>query len=185
MGRRPGTTTVLLLGSIVLLLAIAIGNGMGNRVLGQIATRGAVGERTPVPLASASPADSAASRVLWKRRQVLSVATDPAFPDPRITPEPEIPATPRPRPTPSPAPKRTAVPSSAPTEAASPQTTPDTTYTSPPLPIPLASHEPDATSMPSPVPTLPARGNARGNAAGAIRAYPTLPPVSQPSSGPN
>jgi hypothetical protein len=105
-----------------LLIAIAIGNNMGNRVLSQVAGRnGGFFQSvmaTPVPLET-----RAASEVNWKKVQVMSVATDPAFPDPRVTPEP----------TPEPTPRPTRKPTPEPTAA----------YTSPPLALPLVTHGPE------------------------------------------
>ncbi len=132
MGPRAGLSTVLLLASVTLLVAIWVGNGMGSRVLGQITSRPDL-TITPMPLPSPTAAD-AASAVGWKRTQVMSVATDPGFPDPRVTPEPPVVATPRRTPTPKPSP--------------SPSPRSEVPYTSPPLPLPLASHEPDETSSP-------------------------------------
>jgi len=186
MGRKQGLSTVLVLGAIVLLVAILVGNNMGNRVLGQIATRGGGGVSTPIPLASTPPPDSAANRALWKRRQVLSVATDPAFPDPRITPEPEVTATPRPRRVESdPAVRRTPRAAAKRTDAPAVEATPDTTYTAPPVPLvsPTRAEEtiaPDATQSLAPRPVAP-----RPSAPAANRNFPTLPPVTQPSSNPN
>jgi hypothetical protein len=130
LGPRAGVSTVLIAGALVLLIAIAIGNNMGNRVLGQIGSRAAGAVATPVPSPSAGDEDDGVSHVLWKRRQVLSVATDPAFPDPRVTPEPPPPPPP---PTPS-----------APSDGSS--TAPP--YTSPPMPIPLVSHDAGETTAP-------------------------------------
>ncbi len=178
MNRRPGTSVVLVLGALVLLAAIAVGNSMGSRVIGQIASRSAEAAATPIPLASTPPPDSAASRVLWKRRHVLSIATDPAFPDPRITPEPEIPATPRPRPaTPKPKPRATydlSTPTDEITPDASPgQATPPAA--SPATPDALRTSDeptpPQATPTPGPRATTRARGHNT----------PTPQPVPQPS----
>jgi hypothetical protein len=146
MGPRAGISSVLVLGGIVLLISIVVGNSMGNRVLGQVASRGNDFAPSPIASPSADASDSAASELSWKRRQVLSVATDPGFPDPRITPEPVIPATPRPRPKPTPTP--TPEPSPLFDETESP-------YTSPPLPIPIVSHDPNEQSDPygEPIPT--------------------------------
>lgn len=139
MGPRAGLSTVLVCGALVLLTAIAIGNNMGNRVLGQIANRGPGAVVTPVPSPSVGDEDNA-DQVLWKRRRVLSVATDPAFPDPRVTPQPPPPPI-----TPRPAPQQTRTPRPTPSaledEAAPP-------YTSPPMPIPLVSHPAGETSPP-------------------------------------
>jgi hypothetical protein len=145
MGPRAGLSTVLVAGAFVLLIAIAIGNNMGNRVLGQIGSRSAGAVATPIPSPSVSADDDAAGHVLWKRRQVLSVATDPAFPDPRVTPEPPPPpppSTPRPKPaaTRTPAPRITEQPDD--TGSSAPP------YTSPPMPIPLVTHSGDETATP-------------------------------------
>ncbi len=188
MGRRRGLSSVLILGAIVLVVAIFVGNNMGNRVLGAIASR-AGGAATPIPIPSASAADTVTSRALWKRRQVLSVATDPAFPDPRITPEPPIPATPKPELTLSPRVfhRRSPVPSDAtgPAEA-----TPDTRYTSPPVPVP-ATHAADETIAPDEVQTLAPRAAVSPRTpALAPRGVPTTransspPPVPIPSFNP-
>ena len=90
---------MLIVGAIVLLISIIVGNSMGNRVLGQVANREGDFAPSPVATPTADPADNASAQLSWKRRQVLSVATDPGFPDPRITPEPVFAPTPRPRPT--------------------------------------------------------------------------------------
>lgn len=186
MGRRPGLSTVLVLGAIVLVVAIFVGQSMGNRVLGAIASKTG-GESTPIPIPSSSAlADTVTSRALWKRRQVLSVATDPAFPDPRITPEPEIPATPRPRPKPTPAPADTNVDRTDFTPA--PARTPNTNYTSPGLAAPLATHNPDETSAPDEGPSGAPRASARPQTTPprgqTPRPFPSLPPVSFPSLSP-
>jgi hypothetical protein len=128
MGPRTGLSAILIVGALVLLVAIAVGNNMGNRVLGQIPERIPALAATPIPSPTAASNDSPLSQALWKRRQVLSVATDPAFPDPRVTPEPPVPATPKPTPKPTPS------PSPSPTDER-----PDSDYTSPPLPIPLST----------------------------------------------
>jgi hypothetical protein len=84
---RIGLSGLLAIGGGVLLVAIAIGNSMGNRVLS--AAGGSSGGLLRSVTATAVPVESrAASEVNWKKIQVMSVATDPAFPDPRITPEP-------------------------------------------------------------------------------------------------
>ena len=85
------------------------------------------------------PAPDATDRTFknWKRLQVVAVATDPAFPDPRVTRTPS----PRPAATPPPAP-RTALP--APTVKS--------VYTPPPLPIPIVSHDPNEVETEPPLP---------------------------------
>ncbi|GAC1442147.1 MAG: hypothetical protein NVS3B17_08390 [Vulcanimicrobiaceae bacterium] len=191
MGRRAGLSVVLVLGAIALGIAIYVGNSMGNRVLGQIATHGSGVAATPIPQVTTPPPDTPASRALWKRRQVLSVATDPAFPDPRITPEPEIPATPRP-PRIEPRPRIRHAPITAvpkPTVASEPEPTPDTTYTSPAVAVPTASHAPEETISPDATqslapragPTATSRATPRALATAAARTAPTLPPVTVPS----
>lgn len=108
---------------IVLLASVVIGQQIGNHtIFGSTEHRVEVPEQkiTPVP-EETGPNEAIAKN--WKRLQVVSVATDPAFPDPRVTPPP----TPSPRPTPSPKP--------------SPTVNPAEVYTSPPLPLPLVSPE--------------------------------------------
>jgi hypothetical protein len=133
--RRPRTALVLVGMGVVLLAAIAIGQQIGERtIFGADATQRRVAvpglSVTPVPGDTAGP-DEAISRN-WKRLQIVSVATDPAFPDPRVTPPP----------TPSPKPTR------SPTPAPTPTPTPVDLYTSPPLPVPIESHDP--TESPTP-----------------------------------
>jgi hypothetical protein len=132
---------LLVAGALVLLVSILIGQRLGDRVLLQSEQRLPLAGTaiTPVPLPSATDPGDLRD---WKRLQVVSVATDPAFPDPRVTPTPP----PTPRPTPKATP--TARPTPAPTPAE---------YTSPPLPVPLVSHEPEPTEAPTepPVPQPP------------------------------
>jgi hypothetical protein len=126
--RRPGLSALLVAGAVVLLVSILIGQKLGDRVLLQTA------KRPPTVLSGVTPvpdADTGSHGELknWKRLQVVSVATDPGFPDPRVTrppTPPPPPLTPRPTPTPAPPPPRGL-------------------YTSPPLPIPIVSHDPGAT----------------------------------------
>ena len=142
--RRPGLSALLVAGAVVLLVSILIGQKLGDRVLLQTTRRApaALAGITPVP-----EADAAAHGELknWKRLQVVSVATDPAFPDPRVTRPPTPPPPPvTPRPTPTPP----------------PPATPHSIYTSPPLPIPIVSHEPGTTepeATPLPPETPPAQ----------------------------
>jgi hypothetical protein len=130
--RRPGTSLMLVGGAVLLLIAIVIGQRLGDSVLRQVTeqrSEEAGPIMTPVPLTSEEPGQARN----WKREQVVSVATDPAFPDPRATPKP----TPRPVPTANPT---IAPPTLPPVE----QSTPDKpVYTSPPLPLPIASHAPE------------------------------------------
>ncbi|MBV8434349.1 MAG: hypothetical protein JO029_08720 [Candidatus Eremiobacteraeota bacterium] len=94
---RRFATVVLAAGAVVLLLAIALGQRMGDRVLGQAtehALPAVAAEITPEPYASSGPYGPD-----WKRSETLSAAADPRFPDPRIPPQPlptPPPATPKP-----------------------------------------------------------------------------------------
>ncbi len=155
----------------MLLAAIFLGNSMGNKVLGQITSRASF-STTPVPIPTVSAGEETAAEVISRRHQVLSVATDPGFPDPRITPEPPPPETPRPTPKPSPSPTfDDSVPTPEPLES-------NGGYTSPPLPIPIASHPPDESPAPdengSPRPS-------ESQAPRASRVYPSLPPAAAPT----
>lgn len=119
--RRPRTAITLVALGILLLVSVAIGQRIGDRALfGSTERRVPVAAPLATPVAGASAADAAISKN-WKRQQVVSVPTDPAFPDPRVT----RPPTPTPKPTP--------LPTLAPLRP----------YTSPPMPMPLISHEPD------------------------------------------
>jgi len=121
----------------VLLGSILIGQKLGDRVLLQTEQRVPIAGSGVTPVPEAQPSD-AGDLKNWKRLQVVSVATDPAFPDPRVT------VPPRPRPTPSPTPTPTPKPKARPTEA------PPAIYTSPPLPVPIVSHSPDDYETPAP-----------------------------------
>src|SRR5579872_61160 len=102
--RRPQVSLLIVLGGIVLLVSIFIGEKMGERVLKR-STEAAVlvpEVQTVAPVPSAS-ADQAGPIRDWRKLQVVTVATDPAFPDPRVTPTP----TPKPKPTHTPSPQPT------------------------------------------------------------------------------
>jgi hypothetical protein len=139
--RRPGFSIVLILGAVVLLASILIGQKLGDRVLLQTERRIPIAGATitPVPETNLTPQPPIKN---WRRQQVVSVATDPAFPDPRVT----RPGTPRPKPTAAPTPQPTPTP---------PTTAPAGVYTSPPLPIPLVSHDPGEIETEPPAPTPP------------------------------
>lgn len=98
--RRPRESLFLLLCGIVLLVSIYVGEKMGERVLGRATgTAVLVPEiQTPRPEPTLGP-DVGPIRD-WRKLQVVTVATDPGFPDPRVTKPP----TPTPKPTPTPAP---------------------------------------------------------------------------------
>jgi hypothetical protein len=84
MGPRVSLSVLLFVCGVVLLVAIALGNRMGNHVLVQVAKRT---EEVPTPLFTpvVGLKDLRVS-LGWKRTQLVSVATDPAFPDPRVAP---------------------------------------------------------------------------------------------------
>jgi hypothetical protein len=97
MTRLP--TILLVAGAAVLLVAVAIGERMGNRVIGQ-ATEQTLQSITPQAVTPAPDATPQPYGPDWKRSQALSAAGDPRFPDPRVPPEP----LPTPAPTPKPQP---------------------------------------------------------------------------------
>ena len=131
-------TAVLAAGAFVLLVAIAVGERMGDRVLGQAT------EHTLPALSLATPAPGASGAGLgpdWKRSETLSAAPDPRFPDPRVPP----------RPLPTPLPAATSAADATPTPNPNvpvwrQQGMPTAT------PIPLATFAPELTT-PEPSPT--------------------------------
>jgi hypothetical protein len=168
MGPRASLSTTLFLGAVTLLIAVAIGNAMGNRVITQVTGRVSVLVPTPLPIVKNEPKENADVPV-WKEEQVMSVATDPGFPDPRVTPEPEPPPTPRPTPTAVP------TPSPRPTDQPTMQK-----YTSPPLLIPLASPSGSDEQAQGAAPggTVSPRAAGTGRALpGASPPYPTYSPT--------
>jgi hypothetical protein len=96
-------TILLAAGAVVLLIAVAIGERMGGRVIGQATEQNL---QSVAPVVSPAPDSPQPYGPDWKRSQALSASGDPRFPDPRVppvplpTPEP----TPKPRPTPVPTP---------------------------------------------------------------------------------
>lgn len=105
-------TIVLATGTVVLLIAVAVGEHMGNRVIGQATeqTLQSVIPQAVTPAPDASPRPYGPD---WKRSQALSTSGDPRFPDPRIPPQPLPtlpPSTPRPRPKLTPTPPPTPTP---------------------------------------------------------------------------
>ena len=133
MGPRAGLTSTLAIAGVTLLVAIAIGNAMGNHVLGQATERGPAIAATPVATPVPNGTGDPGSAFSWRREQVVSVATDPGFPDPRVTPEPPPPPPPA-RAVRTPKPRPSAAPTPSPTPSSG------VPYTSPPLPIPLVTH---------------------------------------------
>ncbi|HZY95776.1 MAG TPA: hypothetical protein VFE35_01605 [Candidatus Cybelea sp.] len=98
-------TILLAVGAAVLLIAVAIGERMGDRVIGQ-ATEQALQSVGPISLSASPNGSPQPYGPDWKRSQALSAAGDPRFPDPRVPPQP-LPTplpTPKPRPTPKPTP---------------------------------------------------------------------------------
>jgi hypothetical protein len=93
-------TIVLAAGAAVLLIAVLIGQRMGDRVIGQATeqTLQSVGPISVSPSPNASPQPYGPD---WKRSQALTAAGDPHFPDPRVPPQPlpTLPPTPKPKPT--------------------------------------------------------------------------------------
>ncbi len=94
-------TLVLLAGIVVLLIAIALGEHMGEQVLGQASDHA---DLTQIRITPAPEQTSAPYGPDWKRSSTLSAASDPGFPDPRIPPVPLPTRPPAPSPTPSPRP---------------------------------------------------------------------------------
>jgi hypothetical protein len=96
-------TVVLAIGSGVLLLAIGIGERMGDRVLGQ-ATESNL-QSVPVVVSSPVPSGSPVPYGPdWQRSDTLTAAGDPRFPDPRVPPQPLPTPLPTPKATPTPVP---------------------------------------------------------------------------------
>jgi hypothetical protein len=142
-------TVVLALGIVVLVAGIAVGERGGNNVIGQV-TEKRLDSVAPVTVTPApvkrTPDPSGRD---WKRTDVMSAATDPAFPDPRIPPVPP--------PTLPPRPKVTAAPVFAPTPAPTSnmnlpiwrRAAPMPTITPPSTGSPI----PEASGLPTPQPT--------------------------------
>ena len=134
-------TILLAAGAAVLLLAILLGERMGDTVLGQVA-RGNVTlpvAITPEPLQTSGPFGPD-----WKRSMTLTAAADPRFPDPRVPPQP-LPT--RPPETPAPV-SHTATPNpNIPVWRQQPMPTPTV------APIAIPTEEP--TTAPQPVSSPP------------------------------
>jgi hypothetical protein len=130
--RRPRTALTLVGMGVVLLAAVVVGQQIGEHTI-----FGATERRVEIPPVAITPvpeetgANEAISRN-WKRLQVVSVATDPAFPDPRVTTPP--PPTPRPTPTSKPTP--------------APSIDSAELYTPPPVFAPSAPSSPEAPPTP-------------------------------------
>jgi len=154
-------TLVLAAGVVVLLAAIALGERMGDRVLGRASDQALT--TVPVVALTPSPEESSGGPYGpdWKRNQTLSAAGDPGFPDPRVPPKPlpTLPPTPVPTATP-PKPARTYNPNipiwdQTPIPSGSPSAAPSTEG-SPEGPSPAAggpATEPSVRSVPHIGPT--------------------------------
>lgn len=151
--RRPGLSTLLIAGAVVLVVSILIGEKLGDGVLLQTERRVPIAGAGVTPVPEPQSSDNGELRN-WKRLQVISVATDPAFPDPRITRPPAPPA-------PSPTRRPTPIPELTPAARI---------YTSPPLPLPLVSHEPSDNDTEPPTLSPEERSNV------ASPTGPTRPP---------
>jgi hypothetical protein len=109
--RRPRTTLFLFLCGIALLVSIYVGERMGEHVLSKTTQPTPVIPEVTTPSPAATLAASAGPIVDWRRLQVVTVATDPGFPDPRVTKPPT--PTPKPTRTPTPVPTLTAGPAAS------------------------------------------------------------------------
>lgn len=94
-------TLVLAAGAIVLLLAVALGQRMGDRSMQQ-ANEQQLQSIIPTPLPSGADTSGTPYGPDWKRSQALSSVGDPRFPDPRVPPQPLPTPLPTPKPTPRP-----------------------------------------------------------------------------------
>jgi hypothetical protein len=149
-------TFVLAAGAAVLLIAIALGERMGDRVLGQVT------EHTlkTIQAIAASPQPTETNGPYgpdWKRSEALAAAGDPHFPDPRVPPQP--------LPTLPPPPKYTAPP-------ATPTPNPN---------IPVWRQQPLPTPTPEGTDTPP---SGESPSPGPSEAAATAPPAPSASSRP-
>jgi hypothetical protein len=105
MRSRRQLLRVLLVVIAVLFIAIYVGVSIGDRIRTASQSQSADEAELPTPVpddgATYAPAQNG-----WKRMQVVAIATDPGFPDPRVTPSPTPSPTVAP-PTPRPSPQRT------------------------------------------------------------------------------
>lgn len=130
----------MLLGVIVLIGAIALGERMGDRVIGQVTEKRLEGVAPVTVTPAPNPSGSSPYGPNWRETQVLAAAADPGFPDPRVPPVP--------LPTAAPTPKYTA----APKTVAKPTPTPTPNMN---LPVwrraaPLPSPTPEGSASPAP-----------------------------------
>ena len=118
--RRPRASLFLFICGITLLASIFVGERMGAHVLRKTTEQTAVVPEATSPTPQPTLGQSGPI-VDWHHLQVVTVATDPGFPDPRVTKRPT--PTPKPSPTPPPAPSSTPTPfpvPGSPTPAATP-----------------------------------------------------------------
>ena len=151
-GKRRASL-ILIAAAVLLLLSIAIGKRMGDRVITKATEQGQSGVGSSISYSPARQAtEPGAMGPNWKRTQVLAFAPDPGFPDPRVPPVP----LPTPIPTPRPTERPAATPRPAPTPTS--DITPQPQATSPYLlhgpsitPAPLSStSQPVGTAKPPP-----------------------------------
>lgn len=95
------STIVLAVGAAILLIAVVVGQRMGDRVMQQ-ATQLQLESVIPTPLPSGANATPQPYGPDWKRSQSLTAAPDPRFPDPRVPPKPLPTLPPAPKATPMP-----------------------------------------------------------------------------------
>jgi len=155
---QPSTrfaTIVLAVGALVLLAAVAVGEHMGDRVIGQ-ATEQTLQSVGPISVSPSPNASPQAYGPDWKRSTALSAAGDPRFPDPRVPPQP----IPTPLPTPKP---RPATPTPVPTPTLNPN-------------LPIWRQKPFPTLAPSAVPSAASSTPSAPAAAGSVRPNATAPP---------
>jgi hypothetical protein len=140
-------TIVLSLGILVLVAGITMGQRAGDRVIGQV-TEKRLESVAPVTVTPAPKKMSAAPYGPdWKRTDVMSAASDPGFPDPRVPPVPP--------PTAPPPPKFTAPPAVVPTPTPTPNLNlPIWRRAAPmPTPTPVDTGSPGVEASVSPEPT--------------------------------
>ncbi|MGH7661258.1 MAG: hypothetical protein ACRENA_10150 [Vulcanimicrobiaceae bacterium] len=114
--KRPRTSLFLFISGIVLIASIFVGERMGEHVLRRTTETTAVVPEAATPTPQATVGESGPI-VDWHRLQVVTVATDPGFPDPRVTkPTP----TPTPKPSPTPPPPTPATPTPPPAGSPTP-----------------------------------------------------------------
>jgi hypothetical protein len=115
--RRPKTAAFLFLCGVTLLVSIFAGEKMGERVLRKTTQTAILVPQVETPSPAPSATEAGPIRD-WRKLRVVTVATDPGFPDPRVTKPPT--PTPKPTPTPTPIPTPSPAPTATPGQAPSP-----------------------------------------------------------------